>query len=515
MPYELVEPGPRYEVVDDGGVGKDIAKSVATAPLRAASGIVGLPSTLIELASMGLGKLMPNYAEALKPELPNFGRLAEKGYEELGIGHKPQTRQGKYASAATEGAILGGLPGLASGIGSQAGGDLTANQSPTVQFLASMAGGLAGGAAANKIAQPIQSSLNAEQQAIVDRAKEMGLKLTPGQQTGNRRMLGFENTTEALPGGGYLPKVRGENFEKANEIALKSIGVQGKELNPTVVAKAADDIGSEISRLTQGRTIRLDKDFFDAVDKLKRNYRMLSPDQQSAEVNAMLKNWSKPSGVSNMAIPSEVYQANRSAYDTAARAAYRSGTNQTEARIQAKLADALDEAAQRSMPKSDLDAFREARRKWSNLVVLEGSDLAKSGYNINPNKLAQELAKQNKKVGRVPLGERDLVDLSRMPNLLREVTPNSGTPERLFWTSILSGGGLGGYLGASGGPVGVAVGAGAGAGVGALAPFVLPYLAQHGIMLPGANQWLSGSLSNLTHQQSPLTGAALGGILSQ
>lgn len=506
MSYELVDESSRYEIVNDGSVAKDFGKSIASAPIRAASNLVGLPSTLIELLSLGAGKLLPEYAEALKPELPNFGRMAQRGFDALGIGYKPQTKAGEYASAVTEGGLLGGTPGLLSGLGAQAGGDLTKDSGPAAQFAGSLVGGVLGGQFANKLTQPIQSALNTEQKAIVERAKEMGLRLTPGQQTGNRRLLGFENTTEALPGGGYFPKVRGENFEKANEIALKSIGVQGKDINPTVIARAADDIGSEINRLTRGQTIRLDRDFFDAVDALKKNYRMLSPDQQSAEVNAMLKNWSKPSGVSNVAITSEVYQANRSAYDTAARASFRSGTNQTEARIQAKLADALDEAAQRSMPRAELDAFKEARRKWSNLVVLEGSDLAKSGYNINPNKLATELSKQNKKVGRVPLGERDLVDLSRMPSLLREVTPNSGTPERLFWTGLLSGGG--GYAGSAlAGP--------GGALAGAVAPFVLPYVAQRALMAPGVNQWLGGSLSNIIPQQPALTGAAIGGVLSQ
>jgi len=467
--------------------GADVAKSVASAPFKGAANLVGLPSTVLDLAAMGAGKVAPSFAGALKPELPNIGDLARRGFESLGLMHKPETTAGRYAGGAVEGAFSAPgspsmmLSGLGAGTGAEAGRDVGGAYG--FPNLGAFIGSILGGTAVNKLVQPIQSNLNAEQKAIVEAAKERGMKLTPGQQTGNRRMLAFESATEQMPGGGMLAKQRADNLRKANEIALKSIGEKGSDISPEVLSNAANRIGAEFDRLTKGRQIKLDQQFFDDVKAIAREQAKLA--EPDPAVMATLNKWAAPSGAKNVSIPSDVYQANRSAYSAEMRQAFGGQTSQQAARAKQALVKALDKAAERSLPMKDLKDFKTARQQWANLEALEAGDLARSGYNVNPNQLANALRQQNKKMGRIPLGERELVDLSRMGSLLRDVTPNSGTAERAMWSALLTGGGAYGG-GALGGPLGAATGIGL--------SFAAPAAAQRMIMAPGVNQYLSSGL---------------------
>jgi hypothetical protein len=500
--YRFVDEPQEYKFVDEPSVTEDVAKSVASAPLKGAANLIGLPSTVIDLLAAGArkgGEALGLDTRFAYPTFPNLGNLAREGFGAMGLMHKPETTAGKYAGAAVEGAFSAPgnpsmlLTGAGSGVGAETGSRVGAQYGPSGEAAGALLGSLAGGILTGKAIHPIQNVLTPELRAVIDRAKEMGMKLTPGQQTGSRRMQAFENTTEAMPGGGYLSQQRAENFKIANERALGSVGEKGAELSPTVLGGAADRIGSEFERLTKNRAIKLDQQFFDDVQAIvKEQGKLAEPDKGVIET---LRKWSQPAGAKNISIGSDVYQANRSVYSTDARQAFRLEGGAQEARAKQALVKALDDAAERSLPMKDLADFKKARKEWANLEILERSDPSKTGYNINPNNVANALKAQNPKVGRIPLGERDMVDISRMGSLLRDATPNSGTPERAFWTYLLSGG-LGAGLGsAAGGPWGAATGA--------AASMALPAVAQRVMMAPGINQWLSGGLAP-GFQQTPM-----------
>lgn len=499
----------RNILVGKPSTAKDIAKSAASAPFKAAANLVGLPSTILDLAALGIGKLVPSIRE-IKPELPNVGALARRGFEQLGLMHEPQTTAGKFTGAAVEGALSAPsnlpmmLTGLGAGVGSEAGGALGAKYGETGETVGRFGGALAGGLTAGRLIRPLQNTLTAEQSAINERAKEMGMRLTPGQQTGSRRMLAFENTSEALPGGGFLARIRAENARRANEVALRSIGETGAELSPTVLSRAADRIGSEFNRLTQGRTITLDNTFYDKVRvAIRDQMKLAEPDQA---VLATLQKWLPPRGAGNARIPSDVYQANRSAYATDMRQAFRQEGWASAALAKKALVKALDDAAERSLPAADLAAFKTARQQWANLEAVEAADLARTGYNISPHPLAGALRRQNQKVGRIPLGDRELVDVSRMGSILRDATPNSGSPERLYWMGLLSGGGAG---------TGAVLGGVPGAVGGAIAGTALPAIAQRTIMAPGINPYLARGLMPGFRHPGLLAETVRGGVLSQ
>jgi hypothetical protein len=166
----------------------------------------------------------------------------------------------------------------------------------------------------------------------------------------------------------------------------------------------------------------------------------------------------------------------------------------------------LDDAASRSLPAADQEAFKVARKRWADLEAVEASNLEKTGYSINPNSLANALRKQNKKIGRIPLGDRDLVDVSRMGQVMKDQIPNSGTAERSFWINALSGG-----LGAG---AGAAAGGWPGAVLGPMiTSYALPAAFQRGIMAPGINQYLSRGLVPGFEQPSLLGQAIRSGAL--
>lgn len=495
-------------------VTSDVIKSAASAPLKAASNLVGAPSSAMELLMAGAragGNALGLDTRFAVPTFPNLGDMARSGFEKLGLIHKPQTTQGRYAGAAVEGALTApGNPsmlisGAGSGIGAEAGGDIGKQHGPGSELAGRFIGGIAGGVAAGRAVKPLENTLNQEQQAVVQRAKDMGMKLTPGQQTGNRRMLALESTTESMPGGGMLAQQRGDNVKRANQIALKAVGEAGDEITPEVLSKAATRIGGEFDRLTQGRQIKLDKQFFDDVDNIiKEQKKLVEPDFWVMET---LQRWQKPSGTANIAIPSDVYQANRSVYAADVRRGFQSDAGTQEVLAKQGLLKALDRAAERSLSGKDLADFKQARQQWANLEAVEASANAKTGYNVNPNQLYSALQRQNKKISRIPLGDRDLVDLSRMSSIIKDQVPNSGTPERQMWMSMLTGGlgGAGGY--AAGGP--------AGAAAGVLAASAVPAVVQRGLMAPVINPYLSQGLLK-GYERAPLSAEAIrAGLLAQ
>lgn len=163
--------------------------------------------------------------------------------------------------------------------------------------------------------------------------------------------------------------------------------------------------------------------------------------------------------------------------------------------LSTSLDDAFERTLQRNGNTADLDALRQARNQYRNLLVIEkaatGAGSATAEGLLSPSQLKGAVVQQNRRA--YARGQGDFADLARAGEAVMRPLPNSGTAPRQHFQNLVTalGSGIGGVLGgAAGGPAGGLAGVLAGAGA--------PSAAAYGLMSRpvqaylGNQAWLPG-----------------------
>lgn len=491
---------------------------IADAPFRvarAAGADVPLPS---EAQSGLLNKFLPQPENATE-RVANIGASAIAG---TGGMVKLSELGAKAASPVVSQSLqqLGQQPGmqvLSAGTGGVSAG--TAQErgaGPVGTTLAGIAGSLAPYAAsqtAAKLLNPVQKFKSPEQTALINQAKKQGFKLTAGQETGNERLQAAESTMRRVPGGGEIQEIGFNNWKILNRNALKAIGEGGDAVTPEILSQADERIGSVFERVTKNATVALGDDFIDDLARVEQEH--VAVWNKSDEIKAVLER--ALAAAEKGKVSGQEYQRIRSSLQKAAVAKISSGDANTGNAL-GDIAEALDNAAQRSIPENMVGELKNARKEWRNLLTLydasTGNIAGKSGAgNLDPGALINAVVKNRgrKVFAKSPLGGGDeLADLARTATAIRDLIPSSGTAERMYWMNALTGGG---------GSVAGSILAGApGAAVGYGAGLATPYLATKAMMSDSMQAYLTkgiapGLAKKLSNQQIPLS--ALTNVVGQ
>jgi hypothetical protein len=260
------------ETKKEVSMGRDVLDSVASALPKAAAGIVGLPSAAMELIAAGARKvggglgLETKYAH---PMFGNLGDLAKSGLNMISPLHKPETVPGRYAGAATEGALMAGVnpamafSGARAGIGSELGGDLTDN-SPWGRLIGGLALGAAPdaiaairGRAGERVAEATKGMSPAEWEAAIARqraAAAQGVQVTGPEALANKNLLSqqllLENSPRTAAQFEPVMKARPGQVTKAVTGVLDDIGT--RPADPMAVgARVQDAASSAIDKTRQ------------------------------------------------------------------------------------------------------------------------------------------------------------------------------------------------------------------------------------------------------------------------
>lgn len=367
--------------------------------------------------------------------------------------------------SALEGAAMGATQGFGSGEGvddrlakaaegAEWGGAIGAAIPPATAAL---------GAAARRAVTPFQS--NAAREGMVNTLANEGVDVTAGQRTGSQALRYAESEIGGRAAQDTMER-QGEQFTAA---ALRRVGENAPRATPEVMDNAFTRIGQQFDNLAARNNMRADQGLVDDLRQAYTDYASLVPESQRAPiVQNVIQDVADAMHANGGILPGEAYQAARSRLDRAARAAVRDPELSHALR---GVREALDDGMQRSISPRDAIAWREARRQYRNMLVLEKA-VTGAGENtaqgiISPSQLrnATVVGQGRRNYAR---GQGDFADLARAGEAVLKPLPNSGTAGRLRAQNLsamvpaLLGSGAGGV---AGGIPGALAGAAAGAAV--------------------------------------------------
>jgi hypothetical protein len=425
----------------------------------------------------------------ISPDIDNFGpntpqNALERGAYGAGSGAVnagafmvPGMAASKLASGVTQGVgkAIASQPVMQMAAGAVGGGTESATGSSGAGLAASLATPTVPSllkAAGRKAITPFASQLSSNEQNLAQQAKDIGIKLTPGQETGSSGLRTMEGAFNQMPFTGKSQgAMYGDQRIAFNRAVLEKAGINADDASPDVLNKAFKSIGAEFNDLAGKTTIIVDKKLTDDIAEVAHNYgRRLDTNVASVfksyidDLSALRTNLGN-----NPQIPGREYQTISSDIKTTARA---SANNAGLQKALYRLAGTLDDALERASGPELKSAWQNVRRRYKNMITIDkamqsGTQGERAAANI-PISGLRTAVKAGDKSG-YSRGRGDLNDLSRVGDFLGSAVPkDSGTASNSRVQNFLMGGGIGSagtYAAATGDVTGALISAGTALGM--------------------------------------------------
>jgi hypothetical protein len=368
--------------------------------------------------------------------LPTTEDVSNATTDLIGPHHQPQTVPGEYSRTVGQFAPAALAPGgaltkagmvLAPALTSETAGQITKGTS--AEPYARLGGALAGTALPSALRRAVTPlPISQDRQAMVDALKREGVKATAGQKSG-RELLKF---AESELGGGKAGKLVGQQADDFTASVLRKAGIAGKKATAEVMDKGFKTVGKSFDDLAARNSITPDQTLIDDVSKIASDYKTDVADAMQAKIVQKIADDIFDKARTGT-IDGKFYQSTTSQLFKKARGADADKSGALHA-----IRDALDDAMERSLRNNnpaDLGAWRDARNKWRNILVVEkavgGAGEAAAMGNITPAQLrAATTAVQGKRA--YVRGKGDFADLARSGNAIMQPMPQSGTGARGF-----------------------------------------------------------------------------------
>lgn len=469
-----------------GGVMSDMAQSLGAGVRSGVESLAGFAGDLNEYGGRGAsfiaGKLgaSPETAEnignvvsrasPLTFGMPTTERVQQESNAAFGdaLKHDPQTTAGEYAKTVGEflPAAVAGPGGIARrvatqavlpGLGSEAMGQATEGTAfePYARAGGAIAAGL-GPSVVSRVISPVRTS--PDRAKMAQSLADEGIDLTAGQKTGSERLRYMESELGGMAGQRLMEK-QGEQFTSA---ALKRAGIAAERATPEVMDDAFSRIGQQFDDLASRNNIVADQKLGTDLKKALNEYGSLVPKVNRAPAVEGITREIVQSVKNNGGVAGPAYQALRSRLERMARSA---AADPQLSRALRDIRSALDDAMERSMAKTnpgDIKAWRQARKEYRNLLVLEKASTG-AGENaaaglISPSQLRNATVQQGRRS--YARGQGDFAELARAGEGVMKPLPQSGTAPRTAARNLgasfasLLGGGVGGAMGGGAGAIG-------------------------------------------------------------
>src|SRR5262245_39692528 len=357
-------------------------KSLDIGTAKGIAGLAALPRTVSDLATAGIqaGQRALGYEPSEGPSaasqgLPSYedilGRI--KNNPRLSYGgqfYEPQNmweRGAERAGTLAPGALLpGGLIARALTVAAPTIAGQTVEElggGPLAQTAAEMASPF-GVAAARRAVTPF--TIGPGRQQAIQTLQAEGVQPTAGQQVGNRTLQYAESVLGDSPGAGARASRATEAQSRAfTQAALRRMGVQGE---PTVanVNRTVSDMENEFRRLSQ-QGVTYDNQLMNDLTAAQARYQRKLPSQQ----REIVQNYVNDITDAAPNIPGNTYQVTRSDLSRQAHAAR--NTDPAFSDALRGIRNALDAAAERSLPQDLRGQWANLRQRWGNFRTLENA----------------------------------------------------------------------------------------------------------------------------------------------
>lgn len=298
------------------------------------------------------------------------------------------------------------------------------------------AGGQAVGQAIGRVIKPVRSKLSGAASRVAQQFEHMGGQLTPGQRTGSTTLQQIEAGMESFPPtAGAMAKIKANNQTVLNRVAAKAIGENADDLSESVLGRAYTRIGNRFN-FAKGDNIQLGDDFLNGLAKIDNEYQGVWGGKGDAAFGSLMDD--ALDDASKGTITGERYTRLRSDLSKRARDAF-SQQNSRLGQAVDDMIEALDNAAQKSLPQGKAKVLAEARKQWATLKTLEKS---MNGENVSGAKLAGQLRKKDPKGFTYGFKDNELYTAARFADRFKPLVSDSGTATRMGVQML--GGGLAG-----------------------------------------------------------------------
>lgn len=368
--------------------------------------------------------------------------------------------------------------------------------------------GLAVGRGIGRAISPVASKLNPQEELLAAAARREGIPLTAGQTTGSRPVQIAESVMENLPLTSGKQLAGREAQQRAfTAAALRRAGIEGTEALPEVLTNQRNALGGTMERIAAGNTLDFNAGLLDDLTRITTEASRRG--QAASEPIRNVVDNLLGEVAQNGKISGQTYQAWR---QTLAPLAKGGGP---DAHYYGQIRKALDNAFNQQIAATgDSQAWQQANRQYANLKTIMqaagGPGTPAATGQLSPSQLSAALRQSMGKEG-VALGMGDLNELSRVgQQFVKDQIPNSGTAQRQFIQSLLTGQAAGIIPGAG---LGYALdgqeGAVKGAALGAALMLGGPKAAQSVLQSPMGRKYIEQGIVPVSQAQRDALGQAL------
>lgn len=340
------------------------------------------------------------------------------------------------------GQVLATSPAMQSAAGAVGGGVAEASDSPVAGIAAALATPYAT-QGLRRLATPV-SPQSDPRQRVVDAAKQAGMKLTPGQETGSRPLQYLESVFADLPlTSGPQQRIFDKQRKVLNRRAMATTGIDADDASPETLDEAYDVLGKQFEKLADISNIRFDPKFFDDVQGVADNYSRRLPFNVKGQFKSYVKDIMEMKRFLNEKpeIDGKTYRR----IGTDLRNAARQTKDDELKNALSGLVNSLDDLMTRNVTPEIAAGWSTARNQYRNLKTIDkamqaGTQAERTAGNVPLSGLrgAVKAADPNT-YSRGGRGDNTLNQLSRIGDMIgASRPPNSGTPMRNLIQNILT-----------------------------------------------------------------------------
>ena len=401
------------DLADQISVGEDLSKSLGSAAWSAVTGILGLPGALTNTVEMGMDVLglgsrdadqrAFGYPEAsaavnnLRENLPPFLAGTDPNYE-------PQTRGGRFLKTGAELAASGGA-GSARKMAQQvvaptllSEGGREAFEGTILETPAQIAGLLVGGKALDVAENALAGGkVDPRRLEAVDTLRKAGIEPTAGQATGQPSLAFAEEATQS---GRAKRQAAVDQFTDAAIMQAIPPSFRDRvQFEPNMMPqekmeKLRTTLTDTMDELAARNSMPITTELFEEVFEVAQDYKKkLSTSEKSPFFEILAEDMVNRAGAGQM--PGSEFQRIRSQLSELT--TKDQITRNAAVKVIRALEAAMGEQIKKGRNVDDIALYRDVRKGYSDLMVLE--DAAKrnrdTGFNISPAALANAARKKD------------------------------------------------------------------------------------------------------------------------
>jgi hypothetical protein len=287
-----------------------------------------------------------------------------------------------------------------------------------------------GGTTLGRVGPDTPAGLTEGQAAALAQGKQLGMRVTPGQETGSRSLQQMEARMESNPFfSGPFNEIKIGNQKVLNRAAANAIGETADELSSPVLARASQRIGKVFDDVASPKLFPIDgENLMNGIASVGGYYDDVAgvaiAEQALVKqaINAAAKG--AASGEQLRALSSKLGRAAKNQTTSAA------GNRELgEALFAVK--EYVDDALASTLTPQQLAAFNTARQQYRNLMTLESSGVVNSSSgNVSGLNLAGALARKDKQGFFYGGTQTPMYQAARFAQAFKPMVGDSGTATR-------------------------------------------------------------------------------------